>query len=107
VANEPETALPALTEDSVLRRSSRAAWQTFESELVVLDMPTRTLLGVNPVGGLVCNRLDGATPLGAIARGIATEYAQPAEQVFRDVQQFAQDLIARGCLELVACSTAC
>jgi hypothetical protein len=102
VANEPRSTFPALSEDSVLRRSNRTAWQTFETELVVLDMPTRTLLGVNAVGGLVWDRLDGATTLGAIACGIAAEYEQPAEQVFRDVQQFAQDLIARGCLELVA-----
>jgi hypothetical protein len=93
---------PVLTESSVLRRSSRTAWQSFERELVVLDMPTRTLLGVNAVGGLVWDRLDGAATLGAIARAIADEYQQSAEQVLRDVQQFVQDLLARGCVEVVS-----
>jgi hypothetical protein len=98
----PAATVPALLETSVLRRSSRTAWQSFERELVVLDMPTRTLLGVNAVGGMVWDRLDGSTTLGAIAQTIAEEYQLSMEQAFCDVRQFVQDLFARGCLEVVA-----
>jgi hypothetical protein len=98
---ELDATTPALVEKTVLRRSSRTAWQSFENEVVVLDMPTRTLLGVNAVGGLVWDRLDGTTALGAIASTIAEEYQLSAEQAFHDVQQFVQDLLARGCVEVV------
>jgi len=88
-----------LSATSVVRRSDRTAWQNFDQELVILDVPTRILLGVNTVGGLVWDRLDGQRPLGEIARAIADEYQQSADQVLQDVLSFVQDLAKRGCVE--------
>ena len=67
----------------------------------MLDLPTRTLLGVNTVGGLVWERLDGQRTLGEIARAIAEEYEHSADQVLKDILCFVQALAKRGCVECV------
>lgn len=87
---------PVLAASSVLIKSSRTAWQSFDRECVVLDMPTRTLIGMNTVGGMVWDRLDGARSLGDIAFQIAEIYQQSREPVLRDVLRFAALLMARG-----------
>lgn len=88
-----------LSGSSVLRRSDRTAWQSFEQELVVLDVPTRTLLGLNALGAWVWDNLDGVATLGELADLVAGAYGQPIAAVQRDVLQFAESLLERGCIE--------
>jgi hypothetical protein len=93
--SEPVT----LSASSVLRRSDRTAWQSFDEEMVVLDVPTRTLLGFNKLAGWVWDRLDGATSLEQIAEAVAESYGHPIAVVRQDVLHFAQALLERGCVE--------
>jgi hypothetical protein len=87
---------PAISATSVLSKSARTAWQSFDHECVVLDMPTRTLVGMNTVGGIVWDQLDGTRSLGDIAAHIAETYQQSKESVLQDVLRFATQLITRG-----------
>ena len=93
------TASP-LSSDVVLRKSERSAWQNFDQELVLLDMPSRTLFGLNSVGGVVWESVDGQRSLADIARNVAEQFEQAQERVLADVLHFAGELLARGCLEL-------
>jgi hypothetical protein len=95
-----QKAVPPLTADAVLRKSDRSAWQSFDAELVLLDLPTRTLFGLNSVGGTVWERIDGKSTLAEIASDIASQFEQPNERVLADVVHFAGELLDRGCLEL-------
>jgi hypothetical protein len=83
----------------VLRKSDRSAWQNFDQEVVLLDMPSRTLFGLNPVGGAVWDAFDGQRTLGDIASKLADQFGQTRERVLADVLHFVGELLARGCLE--------
>ena len=88
-----------LSDEVVLRKSDRSAWQNFDQEVVLLDMPSRTLFGLNSVGGLVWDSFDGQRTLGDIARKVAAQFDQTHERVLADVLHFVGELLARGCLE--------
>lgn len=94
-------AATSLSTGSVIRRSDRTAWQKFEAEWVVMDVPTRTLLGLNELGGQVWDRLDGEQSLDQIAHALARAYGQPVARVQRDIVAFAQSLLERGCVQTV------
>jgi hypothetical protein len=98
IAMPNQTARP-LSADAVLRKSDRSAWQNFDQEVVLLDMPSRTLFGLNSVGGLVWDSVDGQRTLAEIARKVAERFEQAQERVLADVLHFAGELVARGCLE--------
>jgi hypothetical protein len=93
-------ALP-LSKESVLRRADRTAWQSFDNRVVVLDIPSRTLFGLNPTASRVWQQLDGARSLDAIAQLIAHTYGEPQARVCRELIAFAEELISRGCIEQV------
>ena len=96
--------LASLTKASVLRRADRTAWQTFDSRVVVLDIPSRTMLGLNPTAAQVWQALDGERDLECIARVISDKHGQASAQVCSEVIAFAQDLLERNCVEHVKTS---
>ena len=96
--------LPRLSISSILRRADRTAWQTFDNRVVVLDIPSRTMLGLNPTAAQVWQELDGERDLESIARLIADKHSQPSAQVCCDVIAFVQELLDRACVEYVKTS---
>lgn len=90
-----------LSKDSVLRRADRTAWQNFDGRVVVLDIPSRTMLGLNPTAAQVWQQLDGERDLDAIAHTLAENHQLPHARVSADVITFAEQLLARGCIEHV------
>jgi len=98
-ARAPE--LQSLTEASILRRADRTAWQTFDERVVVLDIPARTMLGLNPTAAEVWQALDGERDLESIACGIAGKHGQSSADVCRDVIMFMEALLERACVETV------
>lgn len=93
--------LQRLSEASILRRADRTAWQTFDDRVVVLDIPARTMLGLNPTAAEVWQALDGEQDLESIARGIAGKHGRASVEVCRDVIVFMEALLARACVELL------
>jgi hypothetical protein len=91
----------ALSAHSVLRRADRTAWQHVDRQLVILDVPSRTLLGLNGTAARVWQLLDGERSLEAIALDLAEVFQQPATRVRSDVLGFAAQLLERGCVEQV------
>jgi hypothetical protein len=87
---------------SILRRADRTAWQHVDRQLVVLDVPSRTLLGLNGTGAQVWDQLDGQRSLERIAQTIAASFQQPVARVCSEVIAFAEQLLVRGCVERVA-----
>jgi hypothetical protein len=98
---EQLSVLPCLSITSVFRRADRTAWQTFDNRVVVLDIPARTMLGLNPTAAQVWQELDGERDLESIARLIADKHGQPSPEVCRDVIAFVQELLDRACVEHV------
>lgn len=90
-----------LSASSVLRRADRTAWQSFDSRVVVLDVPSRTLVGLNPTATQIWNQLDGLRSLEDIASALAQAYQQPLERVRDEVVTFGEQLLSRGCVEQV------
>jgi hypothetical protein len=93
--------LQGLSEASILRRADRTAWQTFDDRVVVLDIPARTMLGLNPTAAEAWQALDGKRDLQSIAREIADKHGQPSAQVCRDVIAFMRTLLDRACVDPV------
>ena len=91
-----------LSKDSVLRRADRTAWQSFDGRVVVLDIPSRTMFGLNPTAALVWQQLDGERNLDSIAQTLADNHQLTHARVSCDVIAFAEQLLARGCVELAA-----
>jgi hypothetical protein len=88
-----------LSKESVLRRADRTAWQVFDNRVVVLDIPSRTMLGLNPTASQLWQLLDGERSLDAIARQLAQRYGLPSARVCRDVIALAEALLERACVE--------
>jgi hypothetical protein len=95
-----------LSKASILRRADRTAWQTFDSRVVVLDIPSRTMLGLNETAAHVWQQLDGERDLDSIAQMLADNNGLLPARVCRDVIAFAEALLERGCIEL-ACLREC
>lgn len=99
---DTSSAQPSLSKTSVLRRADRTAWQTFDDRVVVLDIPSRTMLGLNATAAQVWQELDGERDLEQIARALADKHQQPSARVCCDVIAFAQALLDRACVEHVS-----
>jgi methyltransferase-like protein len=95
----PEPVAQRLSKQSVLRRADRTAWQAFDGRVVVLDIPSRTMFGLNLTAAHVWQQLDGERDLDAIAHTIAAKHQLPHVRVSSDVIAFAEELLARGCVE--------
>ena len=65
-------------------------------DLLVLDVGSGDYYSLGPVGAFVWERLDGSTPLGAIADRVAESWSIDPERAARDVIDFATDLVRRG-----------
>lgn len=98
---ERSSAIQSLSKLSILRRADRTAWQTFDDRVVVLDIPSRTMLGLSPTAARVWRELDGERNLESIARGIADQHGQPVAGVCQDVIAFVRELLERECVEPV------
>jgi hypothetical protein len=90
----------ALSPESAPRPSSRCAWQTLEGEAVILDLEGRRVMGLNPVGSLVWNLLDGKRTAAEIAAAVADRFQIANHRAAEDVGAFLSALSARGLIEI-------
>ncbi len=81
-----------LTPDSVAVKPSHVAYQVIEGEAVVLDIPGRTLRGLNPVGSRIYQLVDGKRTIGDITKTIMEEFECDEEGIIEDVRAFLEEL---------------
>ncbi len=81
-----------------LRYGSGLAWQLLSDEVIIVDLETKKVLGLNPVGSLVWSLLEThRTP--AIVEEIIRHYGIDPETAERDVSAFIEKMSDRGLLE--------
>ena len=80
-------------------RTSAAAWQRVDGEMVVMQADAGELLGLNGVGGRAWDLLDGKRSLDEIALVISQEFGADLARVTSDVQAFLDELTAARLVE--------
>jgi hypothetical protein len=78
------------------------AWQDVAGEIVLLHIDGHELLGLNAVGGLIWQLIDGAQSIDQIALAVAREFEVSHEVAATDVRSFVAELLAMGALTLPA-----
>jgi len=80
-----------------LRIAPELAWQTIDGEGIVVDLPRRRLLGLNPVGSFIWARI-GRVSEDEICAEVATAFEVEEAQARRDVRAFFARMQDRGFL---------
>jgi len=95
-----EMATPAL--NAIPVKSSHTASQVIDGEAVILDIPGKTLRGLNSVGSRIWELVDGARTLNEIAQVVAREYGRADTEMQQDVVVFFGELAERRVVEFKA-----
>lgn len=85
----------------VVRKSSKTAWRTIAGEGVILDLDSKMLRGLNPVGARIWELVDGERSVEEIGEQIAKEFDVDPSRAQADVEAFVNDLLARQLVEVV------
>jgi hypothetical protein len=78
------------------RPSPDVAAEPAHDELLVLDLSSGHYYGLNRVGQLIWQRLDGRTSLAEIADHLAEHFAVDRQRALDDVGELVAELVARG-----------
>ena len=82
----------------VLPRGVRLHWDGVRATHVLLA-PERTLM-LDEIGHAILSRVDGTTPLAALAAGLAADFESPIEEVEPDVAEFLQGIAQERLVDL-------
>ena len=93
-----------LTADTLLRRSPEVLAEQVGEATVVMDPVADRYTRLNATGGWLLDRLAEPVSPAQLARDLAGEHGLPPERALQDVLEFADDLLRRGLIELVALS---
>jgi hypothetical protein len=86
--------------EQYVTRNSRTAWRVYDGEAVILLADDSTLNTLNPVGTVIWESANGATPVSALVSRICAEFDVDAAQAERDISVFIDKLQQRGLLEV-------
>jgi len=78
-----------------LRRHRDLAWQQIGAELVVMSLPEKKVLGLNPAGALVWSLLEEQDEDGLVS-ALVERFATDEPQARQDVRGFLSMLRERG-----------
>lgn len=78
-----------------MRIASDLAWQMIDGEGVIVDLPRRRVIGLNPTGSLIFSLLERASEE-EIAAEVAVRFDVDAPRARSDVREFVAALEARG-----------
>jgi hypothetical protein len=92
VLSDPANAYPA--------KNKNVAWKVLEGEAVVLSLDSGVYFTLNATGTAVWERIDGATSLEEIGRGLCEQFDVPAEQATRDLLELTQALLDEGLISV-------
>lgn len=91
-----------LNGNDILAVNPVVATQDTGDELVVVLPDQGKYVVLNSTGALVMKHADGQQTLDEIAAAIAHDFGTGVEQVKKDVLTFAENLVSRGILTIVA-----
>lgn len=80
-------------------RGSGLEWRQVEGEIVALDLPSETYLGVNRTGSSLWQALSDGASEADLVQLLVDQYAVDRADAERDVRQFIAALQAQGVLE--------
>jgi hypothetical protein len=75
--------------------------RAFAQETVLLNIRSAQYYGIDSIGGRFLAAIREAPTLAAASKVLADEYAQPLDQVQRDLAAFVDQLLDRGLIEIV------
>jgi hypothetical protein len=78
-----------------LRRHRDLAWQQIGAELVVMSLPEKKVLGLNPAGALLWSLIEERDEDGLVS-ALVERFATDEEQARKDVRGFVAMLRERG-----------
>jgi hypothetical protein len=82
-------------------RDSGLEWRAVEGEIVALNLPADTYLGLNRSGALLWQALAQGASADELADRLVSEYRIGRTDAERDAGQFISALQAQGVLELI------
>jgi len=83
-----------------LIRSKNVAWKVLDGESVVLNLDSGIYFTLNTTGTAVWERIDGATSLEEIGRGLCEQFEITVEQARRDLLELTQTLLNEGLIRV-------
>ena len=81
------------TDDQHFTSREGLVHEEVEDEVVVLDLRNNVYFGLNPVGHLVWEHIEGGASLGETVEAIAEAFEIDRERADRDVRAFLDDAI--------------
>lgn len=79
-----------------MRRSESAMARTVDDEVVILDVPSGRYYGLNDVGALIWDRLDGTTDRTALVDAVTAAFDVDRDTAGRDIDTLLDELYDAG-----------
>jgi len=92
VLSDPANTYPA--------KNKNVAWKELDGEAVVLNLDSGVYFTLNTTGTAVWQRIDGATSLEEIGRGLWEQFDITVEQAQRDLLELTQALLDEGLVKV-------
>lgn len=87
---------PALAPETRIARRDRVVWRELDGEAVLLDLESEVYFGLDDVGTRIWSLLEADRPLGEVHRLLLAEYEVAAEELWRDLAELVERLLAAG-----------
>lgn len=86
--------------NTYLAKNKNVAWKVLDGESVVLNLDSGVYFTLNMTGTAVWERIDGATSLEEIGRGLWEQFEITVEQARRDLLELTQTLLDEGLVKV-------
>src|ERR1700761_2285382 len=87
-----------------LRLPEHVVHRTFVAETVLLNLQTGNYHGLNPVGGVMLEAVNGASSVREAAEVVAEKYGEDPVRVEVDLLELCHGLLERGLIEVAGTS---
>lgn len=81
-------------------KAAHTAYQVIEGEAIILDIPGKTLRGLNPVATRIWQLMDGKRTVGEITKTIVEEFEGDEQEMIQDVKAFMDELLDKKLITL-------
>jgi hypothetical protein len=78
--------------------SSQVQWTETDGEVILADLNSETIFGMDEVALTVWNGVVQGKPVSEVVGLVAAEYDAPRERIQADVEKFVQQMIDKGWL---------
>jgi hypothetical protein len=90
-----------VNKELIFRRSDRALWRSFAAEVLVAVPGRDDIDHLTGTAAAVWDELEVPRSVREVTETLCEEFASPAEVVGPDVETLLEDLVKRGCTEVV------